>query len=125
MSGTESGLLFGVLMSNSILTDEEKTALRELKDVLKLFLGDRLVRFVLYGSKARGDYHSESDLDVAIVVKGLTTVLKHQVLDKVADVEFKYLLPVSTLVLSEEDFNNLKERERRIALDIERDGIPA
>ena len=112
-------------MSNSILTDEEKTALRELKDVLKLFLGDRLVRFVLYGSKARGDYHSESDLDVAIVVKGLTTVLKHQVLDKVADVEFKYLLPVSTLVLSEEDFNNLKERERRIALDIERDGIPA
>lgn len=112
-------------MSNSILTDEEKTALRELKGALKLFLGDRLVRFVLYGSKARGDYHSGSDLDVAIVVKDLTTVLKHQVLDKVADVEFKYLLPVSTLVLSEEDFNNLKERERRIALDIERDGIPA
>ena len=125
MSGTESGLLFGVLMSNSILTDEEKTALRELKGALKLFLGDRLVRFVLYGSKARGDYHSGSDLDVAIVVKGLTTVLKHQILDKVADIEFKYLMPVSTLVLSEEDFNKLKQRERRIALDIERDGIPA
>ena len=62
---------------------------------------------------------------MAIVVKGLTTVLKHQILDKVADIEFKYLMPVSTLVLSEEDFNKLKQRERRIALDIERDGIPA
>ena len=84
-------------MSNNILTNEEKTVLRELKGALEMFLGDRLVRFVLYGSKARGDYHSKSDLDVAIVVRGLTTALKHQILDKVADTEFKYFIHVSPL----------------------------
>jgi len=111
-------------MGNNILTNEEKTVLRELKDVLKLVLGDRLVRFVLYGSRARGDYDSDSDLDVAIVVRDLTRVLKHQILDIVAEIEFKYLIPISTLVLSEEDFDRLRERERRIAFDIERGGIP-
>lgn len=108
----------------AILTTEEKTVLRELKDALKVFLGDRLVSFVLYGSKARGDYDSESDLDVAIVVRDLTGVLKHQILEMVAEMEFKYFIPISTLVLSEEDFVRLRGRERRIAFDIERDGIP-
>ena len=112
------------MTGHNILTNEEKTVLRELKDALKPFLGDRLVKFVLYGSKARGDYHSESDLDVAIVVRDLTRVLKHQILDMVAEIEFKYIMPISTLVLSEEDFDRLRERERRIAFDIERDGMP-
>ncbi len=106
------------------LTAEENRALMELKDVLKGLLGDRLQVLVLYGSKARGDWDSKSDIDVAIVVKGLTGRLKRQILDKVAEVEFKHLIPISTLVLSERDFNSLKERERRIALDIEKEGIP-
>jgi len=106
------------------LTAEENRALMELKDVLNRLLGDRLQVFVLYGSKARGGWDSKSDIDVAIVVKGLTGRLKRQILDKVAEVEFKHLIPISTLVLSERDFNYLKERERRIALDIEKEGIP-
>jgi len=33
-------------------------------------------------------------------------------------------MPVSALLLSEEEFNRLKKREHRIALDIEGEGIP-
>ncbi len=96
--------------------------LRELKDVLKGFLGDR-VRLVLYGSRARGDYTKESDIDIAIIVQGLTRELKNQILNIVADIEMKHLIALSTLVFSEEDFECLKKRERRIALDIEREGV--
>jgi len=42
----------------------------------------------------------------------------------VAAIEIKYLMPLSTFVLSDEDFRHLKERERAIALNIEKDGIP-
>jgi hypothetical protein len=45
-------------------------------------------------------------------------------LSRVADIEFKHLRSLSTLILSEEDFLLLKKRERRIAIDIEREGIP-
>jgi len=117
-------IIYNERMLAERLTAEENRALMELKDVLNRLLGDRLQVFVLYGSKARGDWDSKSDIDVAIVVKGLTGRLKRQILDKVAEVEFKHLIPISTLVLSERDFNSLKERERRIALDIEKEGIP-
>ena len=66
----------------------------------------------------------ESDIDVAIIIRGLTRELKHQILDRVAEVELNHLMPVSALLFSEEEFNRLKKRERRIALDIEGEGIP-
>jgi predicted nucleotidyltransferase len=103
--------------------DREDRVLAELKAVLKGFLGER-VALILYGSQARGDYAIESDIDIAIVVHGLTRELKNQILKMVADIEITYLTPLSTLVLSKEDFEFLKMRERRIALDIEREGIP-
>jgi len=102
---------------------DEGRALRELKDSLKEFLGNR-IRLILYGSRARGDYHHESDIDIAVIVKDLPKELKNQILDRVAEVELKYLTPLSTLVLSEDDFTSLKNRERRIAMDIEKEGIP-
>lgn len=40
--------------------------LKELKNNIAPFLGDRLERIVLYGSRARGDYDADSDIDVAI-----------------------------------------------------------
>ncbi|MGQ9570295.1 MAG: nucleotidyltransferase domain-containing protein [Thermodesulfovibrionales bacterium] len=98
--------------------------MEKLKSSLKGFLGDRLVKFVLYGSRAKGDYDQESDIDIAIVVKGLSRELKNQILYEVAGIEFEYLTPLSTFILSEDEFEHLKRRERRIALDIEREGIP-
>lgn len=104
-------------------TDQETEALEKLRSSLKEFLGNRLVKFVLYGSRARGDYDEESDIDIAVVVNGLTRELKNQVLDKVAGIEFEYLTPLSVFVLSAEEFEYLKKRERRIALDIDKEGI--
>jgi predicted nucleotidyltransferase len=97
--------------------------LRELKRSLEKLLGDELVSVVLFGSMARGDYHDESDMAVAVIVHGLTRRLKGQILDEVAELELEHHMPLSVLVFSEEEFDRLKKRERRIALDIEREGI--
>lgn len=99
-------------------------AIRELKEVLGKQLGSRLTKIVLYGSRARGDFDSQSDIDIAVIVRELTRELKHQVLDTVAEIELKHLTPLSVIIFSENEFAELKRRERRIALDIEREGMP-
>mgnify|MGYP006300402033 FL=1 len=104
-------------------TDMSKTR-SELKTRLSSLLGDRLERIVLYGSRARGDYDDNSDIDVAVIVKDLDRKLKLRILDEVADLELKYLTPLSTLVLDEKMYNELLRRERRIALDIQHEGVP-
>lgn len=104
--------------------DRMPPILEELKQALKDLLGDRLIRVTLFGSRARGDDRGDSDMDVAMVVRDLTPALKKEILDLVADLELKHDRPLSLLVFSEEQFHHLKQRERRIALDIEREGIP-
>ncbi len=98
--------------------------IEKLKNSLQDLLSDDLVGMVLYGSRARGDFDPDSDIDIAIIVRGLTSQVKNQILDKVAAIEIEHVMPLSTLVLSEADFERLKQRERRLALDIEREGIP-
>jgi predicted nucleotidyltransferase len=87
-------------------------------------LGDRLVKIVVFGSRARGDFDAESDTDIAIIVRELSRELKYQILDTVAEIEMKFIVPLSVIVFSENEFERLKKRERRIALDIEKEGTP-
>jgi|YNPNPStandDraft_1061719.scaffolds.fasta_scaffold63589_2 predicted nucleotidyltransferase len=111
-------------VERSLLTDAEREALGELRARLEQAIGPDLVRCVLYGSRARGDCLEGSDIDIAIVVRELTREQKHRILDLVADIELSYMIPLSTLVFSLQEFERLAQRERRIALDIEREGIP-
>lgn len=104
--------------------NETNESLKELRRRLENLLGRDAFKMVLFGSRARGDYDDDSDVDVAILVRGLTREMKRRILDEVAEFELENLLPISALVLSEKDFGHLKARERRIAMDIEREGIP-
>ncbi len=45
--------------------------LKRFRDALNEMYGDRLERVVLYGSRARGDAHKESDYDVAVFLRDM------------------------------------------------------
>jgi uncharacterized protein (UPF0332 family)/predicted nucleotidyltransferase len=57
------------LKSRSPATDP---VLRRFCAALDEIYGDRIERIVLYGSRARGEAHAESDYDVAVFLKNLT-----------------------------------------------------
>jgi len=46
--------------------------LKRFRAALDALYGDRIERVVLYGSRARGDFHAESDYDVAVFLHDLT-----------------------------------------------------
>lgn len=103
--------------------DINLTILQKLKESLKTLCGDQILKMVLFGSRARGDYDEDSDIDIALIVRGLTPKLKDKILEEIAEFELEHDVVLSVLILSEEDFDHLKKRERRIALDIEREGV--
>lgn len=108
----------------SALTSAEQQALTQFHQLAKAHLGSRLLECRLFGSKARGDDHPESDLDVLVVIAALQYADKYWTITCGADISLEYLVELSPLVLSPQQFQQLVQRERRLALDIEREGIP-
>lgn len=51
---------------------------------------------------------------MAIIVFNLDKEKKKEALNEIVKLEIEYNTPLSTLILSEEDFEMLKKRERRI-----------
>jgi predicted nucleotidyltransferase len=49
---------------------EDPVLVRALAGIRRLY-GDRLVRIVLFGSRARGEERPESDYDIAVVIRDL------------------------------------------------------
>ena len=87
--------LSGRAVSN-YLTPTEKKALSELKEKIKEKYPE--AEIILYGSKARGDYNENSDIDIMIIIKD-----NHQINKSISfeELEKLYFLPVDKKVKNE------------------------
>lgn len=104
---------------------EVDVALAELKIELANALGPRLVRLILFGSYARGFVHADSDVDVLVLVQPKEREDGHRAADAAVAVMLRHPdVVLSPLVLSVAELDELRVRERRLAREIDQDGIP-
>jgi uncharacterized protein len=64
------------------LSPEDRRVIETLRDELKAMLGLRLKDLRLFGSKARGDDHDESDIDVLVLVEGRDRELFQEIFER-------------------------------------------
>jgi len=106
-----------------MLSPAEAAAVREFAGRVRELLGADLKAMHLFGSRARGDGHEQSDLDIALIVARGARARRYDVYDLAFDVGLDHSVDLAPLVLEEEQFNELKRRERLIAQNIQREGI--
>jgi predicted nucleotidyltransferase len=86
--------------------------------------GDRVREIRLFGSWARNEATADSDIDVVVVVDGLTLDEWHDAIDDIAAVELEHDVVIGPLVLSTKHFDELHRRGRTIARAIATEGVP-
>jgi len=74
---------------NNKLRKNEKKALFELKkEILKKF---PVVKFIIFGSKTKGNFNKDSDIDVLIIIKRkVTGKIMTEIFDIAYEIELKY-----------------------------------
>ncbi|MBI3929109.1 MAG: nucleotidyltransferase domain-containing protein [Armatimonadetes bacterium] len=93
---------------------------------LEELLGPRLKQLRLFGSRARGTEHRDSDVDLFVLVDHCDRDTRRRIIELAFDVtaDHGFRLFLSPLVMDEEHFAGLVARERRLARDINEEGIP-
>lgn len=73
--------------------------------------GKHIIKIVLYGSYARGDYTGDSDIDIAAIVQGERAVLQEglkQVWDISSNLELEYSTIISPTVIPFAEYEKYK-----------------
>jgi predicted nucleotidyltransferase len=106
------------------LTSREKAALSEFVARLRERYADEVLLVMLFGSKVRGDFDEESDLDVLVVVEGDDRwPYWREITDLTSDLLQDYEVNISALVFNEEYYRWLTEHRTPIYNNTTREGI--
>jgi predicted nucleotidyltransferase len=103
--------------------DQLVTILARLRIELVHILGPRLEAVYLYGSQARGDARSDSDIDVLVVMNGDFDLgkLLDKTLDLVADLSLEYDVVISRSFVSKERFD---QEMSPFLMNVRREAVP-
>ena len=105
------------------LTRNETIALDLLINNIKNQLKDELLQVKLFGSKSRGDFQQDSDIDLLLVVRQRTK----EILDKLAelhlDIDLKYDPHISLIIFSEYEYKQNEMFDSPFIKSLKREGI--
>ena len=105
------------------LNTSENKAVACLVSKLKRSLNDQLIKIKIFGSKIRGDYHQDSDIDILVIVRERT----EEILDKVAEISLEvdliYDSHISIMLFSEDEYQQNKGWETPFIQNVEREGL--
>jgi predicted nucleotidyltransferase len=104
-----------------MLSAVDDPILKRFRAALDQIYGDRIERVVLFGSRARGDAHDDSDYDIAVFLKDLTD--RWEELDRLADLR-SAILDETEAFIDAKPYRAGDDRERTSLMqEIRRDGV--
>lgn len=101
----------------------EEKAVKRITGKLKKLLGDNLHTVLVFGSRVRGDFGAESDLDILVVVKKRTFGTIDAVNEVLSEEESKTGIPFSVVVKAMESFEKERQYNTSFYRNIRKEGI--
>ena len=105
------------------LTDRERQALAAFVDRIQQRFDGLILSAMLFGSRARGEASTDSDVDVLVVINKEDYQVRKQIRYLAAEVWLEYGLFLSTRVWSRSHWHKLQEMQTLLYRNIQRDGI--
>jgi len=103
---------------------QTKQAIDDFTKRTRVLYGDSLVRILLYGSCARNEATTDSDIDLAVVLAGqiVPGAEIDRLIDIVTDINLNYDVLLSVYPVSEHDYLHTNSP---LLINLRREGVPA
>lgn len=104
------------------LKENELNALKELKE--KLLERFKDIEIILYGSKVRGDFDDESDIDLLLLVDiPVDAKVEEEISEIVYEIELKYDVIFGKIIENKEFWNSKLARAMPFHQNVDKEGI--
>lgn len=109
-------------LSDTALNANDRQALERAAEILRARFP--VQRLVLFGSKARGDDHTESDIDLLVLTtRSVAPAEKAQMTDALYPIELEHGIVISKWVVTAEEWDSGVSQALPIRKEIEREGV--
>ena len=108
----------------SYLRGHERAAVSECIGRLRQALGKQLIGAWLFGSKARGDFGPDSDIDLLIVIPELDWSLRDEIRLTAARVSLEYDVLLNTHILDQPRWRAQTHYQDTLWREVQQDGVP-
>jgi predicted nucleotidyltransferase len=105
------------------LTDKERRVVIEFVDKMRERFGDQVLSIVLFGSRARGEAGTDSDMDILVVMSDTDLEMSREIRYLAVDVWLEHDIYLSTRVWSLAHWHKLEELQTLLYRNIRQDGI--
>ena len=105
------------------LSKKEKRVIESFVGDLRSELGDQIVSITLFGSKVRGDFSKESDIDVLVLIKKKNQRIRKKVAEILTDYLLEYDFPLSPVLYDLYEYEKNKEIDSFFFKEVEKEGI--
>ena len=97
----------------------ETDAINQIRQSLRI--NPEVEKAILYGSRIRGDFHGESDIDILVVVPDIKS--KDRIISILHDIEIDYDVPLSPVIMTSREFIMNEKLGSGFIRNIEKEGI--
>jgi predicted nucleotidyltransferase len=105
------------------LSKQEKKVIESFVKDLRARLGDQIVSIRLFGSKIRGDFDKESDIDILILIKKKNERIRKKVAEILTDYLLEYDLSLSPVLYDLYEYRKNNEIGSFFFKEVEKEGI--
>ncbi len=102
---------------------KEMDSLKHIKNLLTREIGDNVEMIAAFGSRVRGDFRWDSDLDVLVVIKRLSLKTEEVIRKLFYREGEKRNVPYSVIIRGESEFENEKTHETPFYKTVMNEGV--
>ena len=106
------------------LSLNEKDAITAFANYLLEEMAGNLAHIYLFGSKARGNFQPDSDIDLLVVARQLSPDARWLIRAAAADYSLQYDVLLNTHILDQTRWQAIAQYENSLWREVERDGVP-
>ena len=110
------------MLDESYLKLAKQTEIEALKKItLSLSAFPTIDLIVFFGSRARGDFEGDSDMDLLVVIEDIGR--KNKVIGVLHDIELDFGVPISPVIFTSREYAMNKKLKSAFVENIEKEGV--